>query len=148
MFWFKYCWGYWRELGGRWNELCGGGWSWVEVEMSRVEVDGAGWGWVEADGAGWRWVHSLVIPDNLPWWALVHTVTWNFDHVILEDHMISAIPQSLWPLILKWWWLTLSGLLFIKSETKGYRLPAMCRCELSAVIARLMSKCLWSGWKW
>ena len=24
----------------------GGGWSWVEVEMSRVEVDGAGWRWV------------------------------------------------------------------------------------------------------
>ena len=30
----------------------GGGWSWVEVEMS----------WVEMDGAGWRWVHGLVIP--------------------------------------------------------------------------------------
>ena len=26
--------------------------SWVEAEMS----------WVEVDGAGWRWVHSLVIP--------------------------------------------------------------------------------------
>ena len=26
--------------------------SWVEVEMS----------WVEVDGAGWRWVHGLVIP--------------------------------------------------------------------------------------
>ena len=26
--------------------------SWVEVEMS----------WVEVDGGGWRWVHSLVIP--------------------------------------------------------------------------------------
>ena len=26
--------------------------SWVEAEMS----------WVEMDGAGWRWVHSLVIP--------------------------------------------------------------------------------------
>ena len=25
---------------------------------------------------------------------------------------------------------------------------AMCRGELSAAIARLMSKCLWSGWKW
>ena len=24
----------------------------------------------------------------------------------------------------------------------------MCRGELSTVIARLMSKCLWSGWKW
>ena len=28
--------------------------SWVEVEMSWVEVDGAGWSWVEVDGAGWR----------------------------------------------------------------------------------------------
>ena len=27
-------------------------------------------------------------------------------------------------------------------------LLAMCRSELSAVIGRLMSKCLWSGWKW
>ena len=28
--------------------------SWVEVKMSCVEVD----------EAGWRWVHSLVIPDR------------------------------------------------------------------------------------
>ena len=28
------------------------------------------------------------------------------------------------------------------------QLPAMCRGELSAVIARLRSKCLWSGCKW
>ena len=40
----------------------GGGWSWVEVEMSWVEMDGAGWRWVEVDGAEWRWVHGLVIP--------------------------------------------------------------------------------------
>ena len=33
----------------------GGGWSWMEVEMS----------WVEADGAGWRWVHGLVIPIEI-----------------------------------------------------------------------------------
>ena len=26
--------------------------SWVEVEMSWVEVDGAGWSWVEVDGTG------------------------------------------------------------------------------------------------
>ena len=30
----------------------GAGWSLVEVEIS----------WVEMDGAGWRWVHGLVIP--------------------------------------------------------------------------------------
>ena len=43
--------------------------SWVEAEMSRVEVDGAWWcwlevkmSWVEVDGAGWSWVHGLVIP--------------------------------------------------------------------------------------
>ena len=28
---------------------------WVEVEMS----------WVEVNGAGWRWVHGLVIPISL-----------------------------------------------------------------------------------
>ena len=47
IFWFKYCWGCCRGLGGDWNELGGGGWSWVEVEMSWVEVDGAWWSWVE-----------------------------------------------------------------------------------------------------
>ena len=31
IFWFKYCWGCCRELGGDWNELGGGGWSWVEL---------------------------------------------------------------------------------------------------------------------
>ena len=31
IFWFKYCWGCCRELGGGWNELGGGGWSWVEL---------------------------------------------------------------------------------------------------------------------
>ena len=45
IFWFKYCWGCCREL-------VGDGWSWLEVEMS----------WVEVDGADWRWVHSLIIP--------------------------------------------------------------------------------------
>ena len=30
----------------------GGGWSWEEVEIS----------WMEVDGVGWSWVHSLVIP--------------------------------------------------------------------------------------
>ena len=34
----------------------------MEVEVSWVEVDGAGWRWMEVDGAGWRWVHGLVIP--------------------------------------------------------------------------------------
>ena len=51
-FWFKYCWGCCRELGGDWNELGGAEWSWVEVERS----------WVWVDEAGWSWVHSLVIP--------------------------------------------------------------------------------------
>ena len=62
IFWFKYCWGCCRELGGGWNELGRGGWSWVEVEMRWVEVDGAGWSWVVVDRARWRWVHGLVIP--------------------------------------------------------------------------------------
>ena len=32
--------------------------SWVEVEMS----------WVEVDGAGWRMVHGLIIPGG-GWWV-------------------------------------------------------------------------------
>ena len=55
IFWFKYCRGCCRELGRGWNELGGGRWSWVKVEMS----------WVEVDEAGWRWVHGLVIPIKL-----------------------------------------------------------------------------------
>ena len=42
IFWFKYCWGCCRELGGDWNELGVGG-----------------WGWVEVDGAEWSWVHGF-----------------------------------------------------------------------------------------
>ena len=30
----------------------GGGWSWMVVEMSWVEVDGAGWKWMELGGGG------------------------------------------------------------------------------------------------
>ena len=30
--------------------------SWVEAEMSWVELGGAGWSWVEVDGGGWSWV--------------------------------------------------------------------------------------------
>ena len=33
-------------------ELRGGGWSWVEVEMSWVGVNGAGWRWMELGGGG------------------------------------------------------------------------------------------------
>ena len=39
--------------------------SWVEVEMSWVEVDVAGQSLVEMDGGGWRWVHGLVIPIHI-----------------------------------------------------------------------------------
>ena len=51
------------------NNVQGVAESWVEAEMSWVEVNGAGWKlkwagwrWVEVDGAGWRCVHGLVIP--------------------------------------------------------------------------------------
>ena len=39
--------------------------SWVETEISSVEVDEAEWSWVEVDGAGWRWMHGLVIPIKI-----------------------------------------------------------------------------------
>ena len=47
IFWFKYCWGCCRELGGGWNVLGGGGWSYLEVEMSWMEVDRGGWSRME-----------------------------------------------------------------------------------------------------
>ena len=52
IFWSQYCWGCCRKLCGDWKKLGGGEWSWVEVEMS----------WLELDEAGWSWVRGLVIP--------------------------------------------------------------------------------------
>ena len=40
-------------------EVSGAGWTWVEVEMSWVEVDETEWRWMELGGGG---RHSLVIP--------------------------------------------------------------------------------------
>ena len=71
IFWCESCWGCCRELGESWNELGGGGWSWVEIEMSWMEMDETGWSWVEMDAAGWRWVHGLVISTfKTPWCKL------------------------------------------------------------------------------
>ena len=40
--------------------------SWVEAEMSWVELGAGECSWMEVDGAGWSWVHSLAIPrENL-----------------------------------------------------------------------------------
>ena len=62
--------------------LGGGGWSWVEVEINWVEVDGLGWSWVEVDGTRWRWVHGLAIPIYLPVFhnllgGKFHILQWN-----------------------------------------------------------------------
>ena len=51
----------WMEAEMSWVEVGGDGWSWLEVEMSWVEVDGAGWSWVGVDEVGWRMMHGLVI---------------------------------------------------------------------------------------
>ena len=45
----------WMEAEMSWVELGGAGWGWMEL-------GGGGWSWVEVDGAGWSWVHGLVIP--------------------------------------------------------------------------------------
>ena len=42
----------WLETEMSWMEVDGGGWSWVQVKMSWVEVDGAGWSWMELGGGG------------------------------------------------------------------------------------------------
>ena len=48
-FWFEYCCGCCREMGGGWNEL-GGGWN---------ELVGGGWSLVELGASfGWSWVNS------------------------------------------------------------------------------------------
>ena len=45
--------------------------SWVETQMSWVEVDGTGWSWVEVDEAWWRRVHRSVIRTfKTPWGKL------------------------------------------------------------------------------
>ena len=62
---------------------------------------------------------------------------------------IKNISMSLWLISKKkraaWWLATCARKPQVPVRA---RLPAMCRGELSAVIARLISKCLWSGWKW
>ena len=54
IFWFKYCWGCCRELDGGWNELGGGGWSWVEVD---ARFSNTHWGqkWVKVSSTSSRY---------------------------------------------------------------------------------------------
>ena len=47
----------WMEVEMSWVEVNGAGWSWIEVH-------GARWSWIEVDGVGWSWVHGLVIPKR------------------------------------------------------------------------------------
>ena len=56
IFWFEYCWGCCRELGGGWNELGGGRWSWVELGEGR-------WSWVEL---GARFSNTLLRNEGDP----------------------------------------------------------------------------------
>ena len=49
----------WVEVEMSCVEVSGAGWTWVEVEMSWVEVDETEWRWMELGGGG---RHSLVIP--------------------------------------------------------------------------------------
>ena len=46
------------------NNIEGVAESWVEVETSWAELNGAGWSWVEMDGTGWRWVYGLATPEK------------------------------------------------------------------------------------
>ena len=52
IFWSKYCRGCCRGLDGGCIGLGGGGWNWMEVKMSWVEADVAGWCWLEVGGGG------------------------------------------------------------------------------------------------
>ena len=39
--------------------------SWVEAEISRMELDGVGWRWVEMDGR-WSWLDVGARFSNIP----------------------------------------------------------------------------------
>ena len=68
--------------------------NWVEVEMS----------WVEVNGAGWRWVHSLVMPfddiyKNMSLVGSYTPVILQVSGIIDHNHCTRDIPGTRFPLI-------------------------------------------------
>ena len=97
--WFKYCWWCCRELGGDLNELGGGGWSWVEAEMSWVEVDSAGCRWMEM-GTWFSNTHRFSYPNrglNLVFHYLKNTFHFSENYwfpVLISKVKVSCMPIS------------------------------------------------------
>ena len=48
----------WVEAEISWVEVTGAEWTWVEVEMSWVEVDGTEWRWMELGGGDARFSNT------------------------------------------------------------------------------------------
>ena len=97
---------------------------------------------MQEDNDGRLWVASLIIWCS-PWKEVVDSrcepsILSTFSWHQLEELALKS------PVLISSFRLALGNQRF----PVRVRLLAMCRGELSAVIARLMSKCLWSGWKW
>ena len=76
IFWFKYCWGCCRELGGGWNGQCRG---WNELGggvRSWLELRGGGWSWVEVGARFSNTCKEIEIFTNKS------IIKW---HIFLED---------------------------------------------------------------
>ena len=133
MFWFKYCWGCCRGPSGGWNALGGGRWGWLEVEMSWVNVDGAGWSWVGVGGSEWRWVYGLVIPNCISFFQMIYTFNYNFN-LAIQSYIFTSKPINLLfyrmtriSVIL----LCLDSYAYLQSEHSEYNFTLECFVHLS-----------------
>ena len=94
IFWFKYCWGCCRELGGSWNELGGGGWSLVEffIRATWIEIKR----YFSSASLYWCWIflikRSMLITFGILWgvshiyfspkvWPCFHLFFWGEDYL-------------------------------------------------------------------
>ena len=67
------------------NNIEGFAESWVEAEMS----------WLEVDGAGWSWVHGLVIPTLIQYSCFSSTArNLGTDCLIAFCNVFKSVPQS------------------------------------------------------
>ena len=118
--------------------------SWVEAEMSWVEVDGArsklkwaGWKWMELGGAGWSWVHGLVIPLSYrthPMAASVTALQTEASNFCSSEFLVKWYSSFLWEFPWDFQvFLSLCGPNFVKSlEFKSNTRTRLKKCHFSS----------------